>query len=415
MSDIFQLETQNRKNREVIKVVGVGGGGNNALNHIIRSGVAGVDFIAANTDHAHLDHSEASLKINLGEELTRGLGAGADPSVGQKAALESRDKIRAALEGADMVFIAAGMGGGTGTGASPVIANIAKEAGSLVVAVVTRPFMFEGRVRMNHASEGIALLKEQVDALIVIPNDRLLSMSDRRTPMHEAFKLADNVLHQAVQGVTDLILKPGYINVDFADVRTIMTNAGAAIMGIGESSGENRVATAAHNAINSPLMETPMVGARGVLFNVTGGSSVAIHEIQEAAQIIGNASRDDAFVIWGHVFDPEMDDAVKITVIATGFEENQSAQRQDNFSSNTAVPPRSTQPPIIESVVAGQTQQARPQAAAPQQTRPRVEISDADVKMAGNTPNVETENIFSGVPSDQLDVPTYLRRRRQQQ
>ncbi|MDR1482579.1 MAG: cell division protein FtsZ, partial [Synergistaceae bacterium] len=281
MPEIFQLDTPTRSNREIIKVVGVGGGGNNALNHIIRGGVVGVDFIAANTDQAHLDLSEASNKIILGKDLTRGLGAGADPMVGQKAALESRDEIRAALDGADMIFIAAGMGGGTGTGASPIIASIAKETGTLVVAVVTRPFQFEGRRRLSHAIEGIALLKEQVDALIVIPNDRLLSISDRRTPLNDAFKRVDNVLHQAVQGVTDLILRPGLVNVDFADVRTIMSNAGSAIMGIGDGSGDNRVATAANNAINSPLMETPMIGAKGVLFNVSGGANIGIHEVQE--------------------------------------------------------------------------------------------------------------------------------------
>ena len=225
MSELFQLDNQGRPNHEIIKVVGVGGGGNNALNHIIRGSVGGVDFVAANTDQAHLEMMEAPLKIMLGRELTRGLGAGADPSVGEKAAIESRDDIRAALEGADMIFIAAGMGGGTGTGASPVIANIAKETGALVVAVVTKPFAFEGKRRQAHCIEGIEKLKEQVDALIVIPNDRLLSISDKRTSLSKAFELADNILHQAVQGVTDLILRPGLVNVDFADVRTIMSNA----------------------------------------------------------------------------------------------------------------------------------------------------------------------------------------------
>lgn len=407
MSGIFQLDTPSRTNREIIKVVGVGGGGNNALNHIIRGGVGGVDFIAANTDHAHLDLSEASLKITLGKELTRGLGAGADPSVGQKAALESRDEIRAALEGADMVFIAAGMGGGTGTGASPVIANIAKETGTLVVAVVTRPFQFEGRRRLAHAADGIAQLKEQVDALIVIPNDRLLTISDRRTSLNDAFKLADNVLHQAVQGVTDLILRPGLVNVDFADVRTIMSNAGAAIMGIGEGYGENRVATAAHNAINSPLMETPMVGAKGVLFNVSGGANIGIHEIQEAAQIINNASDEDAFVIWGHVFDPDMDDAVKITVIATGFDESvEMTTKMEPFGMpKAAMKPASMS--MTEATVAAAS--PPPQSGAHSPARPRVEIGETDVKLAGSG---EQENLFSGVPTNQLDVPSYLRKKR---
>jgi cell division protein FtsZ len=410
MSGIFQLDTPSRTNREIIKVVGVGGGGNNALNHIIRGGVAGVDFVAANTDHAHLDLSEASLKITLGKDLTRGLGAGADPEIGQKAALESRDEIRAALEGADMVFIAAGMGGGTGTGASPVIASIAKEAGTLVVAVVTRPFQFEGKRRLAHAANGIAQLREQVDALIVIPNDRLLSISDRRTSLNDAFKLADNVLHQAVQGVTDLILRPGLVNVDFADVRTIMSNAGAAIMGIGEGYGENRVATAAHNAINSPLMETPMVGAKGVLFNVSGGANIGIHEIQEAAQIINNASDEDAFVIWGHVFDPDMDDAVKITVIATGFDENVGAVKTDPYGTQKIMMKPSYLPMKEAAVSTAVPLPVQNDAHTPPPPRPRLEISEADAKLTGSG---EQENLFRGVPADQLDVPSYLRKKRQ--
>ncbi len=421
MPEIFQLDTPNRANREIIKVVGVGGGGNNALNHIIRGGVGGVDFIAANTDHAHLDLSEASLKITLGKELTRGLGAGADPTVGQKAALESRDEIRAALEGADMVFIAAGMGGGTGTGASPIIASIAKETGTLVVAVVTRPFQFEGRRRIAHAAEGIARLREQVDALIVIPNDRLLSISDRRTSLNDAFKLADNVLHQAVQGVTDLILRPGLVNVDFADVRTIMSNAGSAIMGIGEGYGENRVATAAHNAINSPLMETPMIGAKGVLFNVSGGANIGIHEVQEAAEIINNASDEDAFVIWGHVFDPDMDDAVKITVIATGFDEEKLQKQQA-----AAVPRNAPRQPasvtiadasMAPSPVAPHAMPPVPPASAPKVRPP--EMGETEVRLAhGAAPapsQAEQEDLFrtSGVPSHQLDVPSFLRKKKQ--
>jgi cell division protein FtsZ len=406
MPDIFQLDRPFRTSREVIKVVGVGGGGNNALNHIIRGGVVGVDFIAANTDQAHLELSEASIKITLGKELTRGLGAGAEPPIGQKAALESREEIRAALEGSDMVFLAAGMGGGTGTGASPVIANIAKETGALVVAVVTRPFQFEGKRRLAHAAEGIERLKEQVDALIVIPNDRLLTISDRKTPLNDAFRNVDNVLHQAVQGVTDLILRPGLVNVDFADVRTIMSSAGSAIMGIGEGYGENRVATAAHNAINSPLMETPMIGAKGVLFNVSGGANIGIHEVEEAAEIINNASDEDAFIIWGHVYDPEMEDAVKITVIATGFDEAKAFKQ--------AIPgPKTVQNPtkvVVSSV---------PVASAPLQSAPmpstvpvkaRQEMGETDVRLSG----FDSEDLFrtSGVPTDQLDIPAYLRKKK---
>lgn len=403
----FQLNKPSNTNREIIKVVGVGGGGNNALNHIIRGGVAGVDFIAANTDHAHLDLSEATHKIVLGKELTRGLGAGADPTVGQKAALESRDEIRAVLEGADMVFIAAGMGGGTGTGASPVIASIAKETGTLVVAVVTRPFEFEGKRRSAYAAEGIIQLSEQVDALIVIPNDRLLSIADKRTSLNDAFKLVDNVLHQAVQGVTDLILRPGLVNVDFADVRTIMINAGAAIMGIGEGYGENRIPTAAHNAINSPLMETPMLGAKGVLFNISAGANVSIHEVNEAACIINSACSEDAHVIWGHVFDPDLDDSVKITVIATGFdpcvkhnqkdEAPKSAAALATTSARVAV---ATSPPQSAQTGGGVRTMF---------TKSRPELGESEVRLAG-----DQEDLFrtSGAPVNQLDVPAFLRKKK---
>ena len=321
VSEIFQLDKSNTPTREVIKVVGVGGAGNNALNHIIRGGVIGVEFIAANTDMAHLELSEAPTQMILGKELTKGLGAGSDPEIGCKSALESREEIRASVEGADMVFIAAGMGGGTGTGAAPVIASIAKESGALVVAVVTLPFTFEGKRRVLQADEGVKELKPNVDALIVIPNDKLLSRTDNKTTINDAFKLADGVLHQAVQGVTDLILRPGLVNVDFADVKTIMSNAGAAIMGIGEGYGEKRAATAAYNAINNPLMDTKISGAKGILFNITGGANVGIHEIDVATRIITEAADEEAFIIWGHVFDPDMDDSIQITVIAAGFDE----------------------------------------------------------------------------------------------
>ncbi|MDR0647717.1 MAG: cell division protein FtsZ [Synergistaceae bacterium] len=409
MPDIFQLDRPFRSSREIIRVVGVGGGGNNALNHIIRGGVGGVDFVAANTDHAHLDLSEASLKITLGRELTRGLGAGSDPLVGQKAALESRDEIRAALEGSDMVFIAAGMGGGTGTGASPVIANIAKETGALVVAVVTRPFQFEGKRRLSHASEGIEKLREQVDALIVIPNDRLLALADKKTSLADAFKLADNVLHQAVQGVTDLILRPGLVNVDFADVRTIMSSAGSAIMGIGEGYGENRVATAAHNAINSPLMETQMIGAKGVLFNVSGGGNIGIHEVVEAADIINGACDEDASIIWGHVFDPDMDDSVKITVIATGFDETAVARKQPPGTLR-ATPASQPRVAISSVSVAPAVQQGAPPVRAAQ-PRQRQETAEPDFRQAAGS---ESEDLFrtSGVPTNKLDIPAYLRKKK---
>jgi cell division protein FtsZ len=404
----------NKSHHEIIKVVGVGGGGNNALNHIMKGGVGGVEFIAANTDQAHLELSEAQLKITLGRELTRGLGAGADPSVGDKAATESKDEIRAALEGADMVFLAAGMGGGTGTGASPIIAHIAKETGALVVAVVTRPFMFEGRRRIANASEGILRLKEQVDALIVIPNDRLLSISDKRTTLNKAFEMADNVLHQAVQGVTDLILKPGLVNVDFADVCTIMSNSGAAIMGIGEGYGENRVATAAHNAINSPLMEVPMVGAKGVLFNMSGGANIGIHEVEEAANIITNASDPDANIIWGQVFDPEMEDVVRITIIATGFDESDAAigeTSQPGASVMASQAGRTLSRPsrvsIADATVAPQT----PKAGTAVFPKAKADAGDAEARFSGS--GGDGEDLFSaqGIPKDQLDTPAFYRKK----
>ena len=402
MPEIFQIEKGNRITREIIKVVGVGGGGNNALNHIIRGGVEKVDFIAANTDHAHLNLSEAQNKIILGRELTRGLGAGANPDVGQKSAQESRDEIRAMLDGADMVFLAAGMGGGTGTGATPVIANIARETGALVVAVVTRPFKFEGQRRAKLAAEGIDRLREEVDALVVIPTERLLAIADRKTSLNDAFKLADNVLHQAVQGVTDLILRPGLVNVDFADVRTVMSNAGPAIMGIGEGYGENRVVTAAHNAINSPLMETPMIGAKGVLFNVTGGANVSLHEITDAAELIRNASDEDASVIWGHVFDPSMEDAVQITVIATGFAD---------AAAYTPVGGILRPATVAQSNVKNQTPIVVNTREKPSQPTGKVklELEESETRIANNE-----EDLFrsSGVNNDQLDIPAYTRRRR---
>jgi cell division protein FtsZ len=415
MPEIFQLDNQGRSYHEIIKVIGVGGGGNNALNHIIRGHVGGVDFIAANTDHAHLDLMEAPVKIMLGRELTRGRGAGADPAVGEKAAIESRDEIRAALEGADMIFIAAGMGGGTGTGASPIIANIARETEALVVAVVTRPFSFEGRRRLALTAEGIAKLKEQVDALIVIPNDRLLSIADRRTSLTKAFELADNVLHQAVQGVTDLILRPGFVNVDFADVRTIMSNAGSAIMGIGEGYGENRVATAAHNAINSPLMEVPMIGAKRVLFNVTCGSKISIHEIEEAARIINNASDSDVNMIWGQVFDPDMEDMVRVTIIATDFDEAaitaaRGSDRDRGGIPESQAPSRPVTKPVrVTMADTAVASVPTPPAAPPQKAKLETAETEARVTAPG-----EGENLFDaqGLPQDQLDIPAYVRKRK---
>jgi cell division protein FtsZ len=305
----------------VIKVVGVGGGGTNAVSRMVDAGLRGVEFIAANTDAQALQMCDADIKLKIGHELTKGLGAGANPEVGQGAAAESRDDIKEALKGADMVFVTAGEGGGTGTGAAPVIADIAKnEIGALTVGVVTRPFSFEGAQRARQAYDGIEKLREYVDTLIVIPNEKLLAIIERRTTMLDAFKQADNVLRQGVQGITDLITIPGLINLDFADVRTIMTNAGSALMGIGTSSGENRAGEAAKAAISSPLLEESVEGATGILLNITGGQDLGLFEVNEAAEIVQAAAATNSNIIFGAVLDESMQDEVRVTVIATGFD-----------------------------------------------------------------------------------------------
>jgi len=305
----------------VIKVVGVGGGGTNAVSRMVDAGLRGVEFVAANTDAQALAMSDADVKLHIGTELTKGLGAGANPDVGFGAAAESRDEIKEALKGADMVFVTAGEGGGTGTGAAPVIAEIAKsEIGALTVGVVTRPFDFEGATRARQAEEGIRKLREVVDTLLVIPNERLLTVVERRTTILDAFKEADNVLRQGVQGITDLITIPGLINLDFADVRTIMTDAGTAVMGVGVGSGENRAADAARLAIASPLLEEAIDGATGILLNITGGRNLGLFEVNEAAEIVQNAADRDANIIFGAVIDEGQEDEVSVTVIGTGFQ-----------------------------------------------------------------------------------------------
>jgi cell division protein FtsZ len=312
-----------------IKVIGVGGGGNNAVNRMIEHGVQGVEFIAVNTDAQALNLSKAEVKMQIGAKLTRGLGAGANPDVGKKAAEESKEQLEAALSGADMVFVTAGMGGGTGTGAAPVIAQIARDLGALTVGVVTRPFTFEGKKRSGQASGGIGAMKEAVDTLIVIPNDRLLEIVDKSTPMLEAFREADNVLRQGVQGISDLIAVPGLINLDFADVKTIMSNKGSALMGIGVSAGENRAAEAAKKAISSPLLETSIDGAQGVLMNITGGTNLSLYEVQEAADIVATASDQEVNMIFGSVINETLKEEIIVTVIATGFKE-ENAQPKVN-------------------------------------------------------------------------------------
>ena len=305
-----------------IKVIGVGGGGTNAVNRMVDSGIRGVEFVAVNTDRQALLLSKAASKIQIGEKITRGLGAGANPDIGAQAAEESKAEITEALRGADMVFVTAGMGGGTGTGAAPIVAACAKEMGILTIGVVTKPFTFEGKKRLSQADRGIESLKGKVDTLVVIPNDKLLQIIDRKTSIVEAFKMADDVLRQGVQGISDLIAVPGLVNLDFADVKTIMLNTGMAHMGIGRASGENRAEDAAKQAIQSPLLETSIEGARGVIINITGGSNLGLHEVNTAAELVQRSVDPEANIIFGAVIDESLDEDIVITVIATGFEKD---------------------------------------------------------------------------------------------
>jgi len=311
-----------------IKVIGVGGGGSNAVNRMIDAGLQGVDFISLNTDAQALNHSRADQRLQIGAKLTKGLGAGADPEIGRKAAEESKEDLVNCLQGADMVFITAGMGGGTGTGAAPIVAEVSKEIGALTVGVVTRPFSFEGRKRAEQAETGIQELKSRVDTLIVIPNDRLLQVVDKQTSITEAFRVADDVLRQGVQGISDLIAVPGLINLDFADVKTIMLNTGSALMGIGRASGDRRAVEAANMAISSPLLETSIEGAKGVLLNITGGSDLGLFEVNEAAETIAAAADPDANIIFGAVIDENCGDEIRITVIATGFDRVEKREKR---------------------------------------------------------------------------------------
>lgn len=313
----FDVEIEQFAN---IKVIGIGGGGNNAVNRMIEAGLKGVEFIAVNTDVQALYMSKADKKIQVGEKLTKGLGAGANPEIGRKAAEESKGEIEEALKDADMIFVTAGMGGGTGTGAAPIVAEISKNLGILTVGVVTKPFSFEGRKRLSNAEQGITEVKGNVDTLITIPNDRLLSLAEKKTSIVDAFKMADDVLRQGVQGISDLIAVPGLINLDFADVRTIMMETGLAHMGIGRGSGDNRAVEAAKQAISSPLLETTIDGAKGVLLNITGGSNLGLLEVNEAAELISAAADAEANIIFGAVIDENLQDEIRITVIATGFE-----------------------------------------------------------------------------------------------
>jgi len=313
----------------VIKVVGVGGGGTNAVNRMVDAGLTGVEFIAVNTDAQALMMCDADVKIHIGSKATRGLGAGADPAVGLAAAQESRDELKEALKGADMVFVTAGEGGGTGTGGAPIVAELARELEALTVGVVTRPFVFEGRKRSQQAEMGIESLRDRVDTLIVIENDRLLQVVEKRTSVVEAFRMADDILRQGVQGITDLITVPGLVNLDFADVRTIMRDAGSALMGIGTASGENRAAEAARAAVSSPLLETSIEGATGILLNITGGSEIGLFEVNEAAEVVTSAADQNANVIFGAVIDDAAGGEVRVTVIATGFGAHRRRRRHE--------------------------------------------------------------------------------------
>jgi len=352
----------------VIKVVGVGGGGTNAVNRMVDAGVSGVDFIAVNTDAQALLMADADVKIQIGADVTRGLGAGADPAVGFAAAQESRDELKDALKGADMVFVTAGEGGGTGTGGAPIVAELGQEIGALTVGVVTRPFAFEGRKRSDQAERGIDQLRDRVDTLIVIENDRLLQVVERRTSIVDAFKLADDVLRQGVQGITDLITIPGLVNLDFADVRTIMRDAGSAMMGIGSASGESRASEAARTAVSSPLLEASIEGATGILLNVTGGSNIGLFEINEAAEVVTTAADPNANVIFGAVIDEALGDEVRVTVIATGFGLQHRRRRR----------------------------------------RGRVEAPETPIAVADAPIRREPAGGFD-IPADVLDVPSFLR------
>lgn len=384
-----------------IKVIGVGGAGCNAVNTMITGGLCRVDFVAANTDVQALERSQASYKIQIGPERTRGLGAGAKPEVGRDAALESKDEIRESLVGADMVFVTAGMGGGTGTGAAPIVASIARELGILTVAVVTKPFQYEGHRRMSHAEEGIRDLGRHVDTLLIIPNQRLLGIVDKATPLLDAFKVADDVLRQAIQGIADVITTTGLVNVDFADVRTIMAHTGRAVMGMGIGRGANRAQEAAQKAICSPLLEEGSVeGARGVLLNITGGPNMSLHEVEEAASIVQHAADAEANIIVGQVINPEIGDDLIVTVIATGFE------REEQPAARPAV---AAERPAARTPNGRPAQQVLTGVHASGSDRP---IKDIDrptfLRRMGETR--EAVERIAVVGDDEWDVPTFLRK-----
>ncbi|MCX4535655.1 cell division protein FtsZ [Streptomyces sp. NBC_00841] len=395
----------------VIKVIGVGGGGVNAINRMIEVGLKGVEFIAINTDAQALLMSDADVKLDVGRELTRGLGAGANPAVGRKAAEDHREEIEEVLKGADMVFVTAGEGGGTGTGGAPVVANIARSLGALTIGVVTRPFTFEGRRRANQAEDGIAELREEVDTLIVIPNDRLLSISDRQVSVLDAFKSADQVLLSGVQGITDLITTPGLINLDFADVKSVMSEAGSALMGIGSARGDDRAVAAAEMAISSPLLEASIDGARGVLLSISGGSDLGLFEINEAAQLVSEAAHPEANIIFGAVIDDALGDEVRVTVIAAGFDGGQPPARRENVlgagagKREESVPPvRAAEPMRQTGGLGSVTQREEPQAPAES-----VPVANETPMSPVSTPHVPPARPYQDSQAEELDVPDFLK------
>jgi cell division protein FtsZ len=399
-----------------IKVIGVGGGGSNAVNRMIQAGVKGVDFIAVNTDAQALLKSDAPTRIRIGDKLTKGLGSGGNPETGRRAADESSEELFEVLKGADMVFITAGMGGGTGTGAAPVVAQISREIGALTVGVVTKPFMFEGARRRAAAEEGITLLKEQVDTLITIPNDRLLQIAEKKTTMHEAFRIADDVLRQGIQGISDLIIEPGLINLDFADVKSIMQVAGSALMAIGRGTGDSRCVDAARQAIESPLLEISIEGAKGVLFNITGGPDLGILEVNEAATLIKEHADPDANIIFGAVIDPEMGSDVKITLIATGFDSIRRPQEPRRVSGATGYGSEQSQYAQTRPQTYSQgNQPARPadfsNGAGQPPARTADQITPAPMTPRPSSPYSTPQ--ATGNSPDDLDIPPFLRDKHQ--
>ncbi|MEV1055375.1 cell division protein FtsZ [Streptomyces sp. NPDC049887] len=392
----------------VIKVIGVGGGGVNAINRMIEVGLKGVEFIAINTDAQALLMSDADVKLDVGRELTRGLGAGANPAVGRKAAEDHREEIEEVLKGADMVFVTAGEGGGTGTGGAPVVANIARSLGALTIGVVTRPFTFEGRRRANQAEDGIAELREEVDTLIVIPNDRLLSISDRQVSVLDAFKSADQVLLSGVQGITDLITTPGLINLDFADVKSVMSEAGSALMGIGSARGDDRAVAAAEMAISSPLLEASIDGARGVLLSISGGSDLGLFEINEAAQLVSEAAHPEANIIFGAVIDDALGDEVRVTVIAAGFDGGQPPARRDNVIGSSSAkreePAPAARPEPARSLGGLGTVPSREESAP---AEPAPAAGEASVPQTPS-PQVPPARPYDS-SAEELDVPDFLK------